>query len=171
MNRSISLYQQGDLRTRRFSYRWLASPAIDKFGKHRESAIPFGGSPNFAGQRFAGPAGPGDAIRQASDLRSRVLSSRGAAADGGLGVGRALNPARWEDYSQTGRRSLADDCTILVCVGRLRQEKAATPPTRAGSAHFAMPRMLRPTPRGGRRQPLRCGRFLFLSPVYCRVLS
>ena len=55
------LYQQGTYAPDGF-YRWMASPAIDKFG-NIGIGYSFGGTPNFAGQRFAGRT---PAIRPAS---------------------------------------------------------------------------------------------------------
>ena len=51
-NRTVSLFQQGTYAPDGF-YRWMASPAIDKFG-NIGIGYSFGGSPNYAGQRFAG---------------------------------------------------------------------------------------------------------------------
>ena len=96
-NRKVSLYQQGTYAPDGF-YRWMASPAIDRFG-NIGIGYSFGGTPNFAGQRFA--------ARQAKDplgqltLRETVLA-KGEAAQ------RAM---RWEDYTQTAVDP-SDDCTI-----------------------------------------------------------
>ena len=50
--RKVALRQQGTYAPDTF-YRWMASPAIDKFG-NIGIGYSFGGTPNFAGQRFAG---------------------------------------------------------------------------------------------------------------------
>ena len=50
--RQVSLRQQGTYAPDGF-YRWMASPAIDRLG-NIGIGYSFGGSPNFAGQRFAG---------------------------------------------------------------------------------------------------------------------
>src|SRR5262249_5504553 len=51
-NRSLSVRQQGTYAPDS-SFRWMASPAIDKFG-NIGIGYSVGGSPLFAGQRFAG---------------------------------------------------------------------------------------------------------------------
>ena len=50
--RKVSAAAAGHLRARRF-FRWMASPAIDRFG-NIGIGYSFGGTPHFAGQRFAG---------------------------------------------------------------------------------------------------------------------
>src|SRR5262245_54471052 len=50
--REVTLHQQGTYAPDRF-YRWLASPAIDRMG-NIGIGYSFGGTPHFAGQRFAG---------------------------------------------------------------------------------------------------------------------
>ena len=93
----VSLYQQGTYAPDSF-YRWMASPAIDRFG-NIGIGYSFGGTPNFAGQRFAGrrskdPAGQ-------LTLKETVLIE-GEAPQRGM---------RWEDYTQTAVDP-SDDCTI-----------------------------------------------------------
>jgi hypothetical protein len=96
-DRSVRLHQQGTYAPDGF-YRWMASPAIDRFG-NIGIGYSFGGAANFAGQRFAG--------RRANDplgkltLRETVLA---------LGES-AQNAMRWEDYTQTAIDP-SDDCTI-----------------------------------------------------------
>src|SRR6185295_17897426 len=51
-NRNPKLYQQGTYAPDKF-YRWMASPAMDRFG-NIGIGYSFGGTPNFAGQRFTG---------------------------------------------------------------------------------------------------------------------
>ena len=51
-DRSVTLHQQGTYAPDGF-YRWMASPAIDRFG-NIGIGYSFGGTPHFAGQRFAG---------------------------------------------------------------------------------------------------------------------
>jgi len=95
--RKIRLPQQGTYAPDGF-FRWMASPAIDRFG-NIGIGYSFGGTPNFAGQRFAG--------RRAGDppgklpLRETILVE---------GEG-AQNAMRWEDYTQTAIDP-SDDCTI-----------------------------------------------------------
>ena len=111
-------------------YRWLASPAIDKLG-NIGIGYSFGGSPNFAGQRFAGRK-PGDPPGRLG-LKEHVLVE-GAAADGGPGTGRARTQ-RWEDYSQTAVDP-SDDCTIWY-VGDYVKKGAASYTSRIGA--FRLP--------------------------------
>ncbi len=103
--RAVSLYQQGTFAPDGF-FRWMASPAIDRFG-NIGIGYSFGGSPHFAGQRFAGRL-PGDPRGQLT-LRETVLAE-GHGADGGPGTGRPRTQ-RWEDYTQTAIDP-SDDCTI-----------------------------------------------------------
>jgi hypothetical protein len=51
-NRNVRLHQQGTYAPDRF-YRWMASPAMDAHG-NIGIGYSFGGTPHFAGQRFAG---------------------------------------------------------------------------------------------------------------------
>ena len=128
-NRRVSLYQQGTYAPGGF-YRWLASPAIDRFG-NIGIGYSFGGSPNFAGQRFAGRR-PGDTPGRLG-LREVVLVE-GAAADGGAGTGRARTQ-RWEDYTQTAVDPV-DDCTIWY-VGDYVKKEATSYTSRIGA--FRLP--------------------------------
>jgi hypothetical protein len=94
---SVRLHQQGTYAPGG-SFRWMASPAMDRYG-NIGIGYSFGGTPNFAGQRFAG--------RLSSDppglltLRETVLAE-GANSQNGM---------RWEDYAQTAIDP-SDDCTI-----------------------------------------------------------
>jgi len=96
-DRSVKLHQQGTYAPDGF-YRWMASPAIDRFG-NIGIGYSFGGTPNFAGQRFAG--------RRASDPLGK-LTLRETVLVEGEG---AQNAMRWEDYTQTAIDP-SDDCTI-----------------------------------------------------------
>ena len=108
-NRDVALYQQGTYGPDNF-YRWMASPAIDRQG-NIGIGYSFGGSPNFAGQRFAG--------RLAKDplgtlmLREKVLVAGEA----------AQNVMRWEDYTQTALDP-SDDCTIWYVGDYLKKGEA-----------------------------------------------
>jgi hypothetical protein len=119
--RRVSLHQQGTYAPDRF-FRWMASPAIDRLG-NIGIGYSFGGSPQFAGQRFTG--------RLASDppgmltLREHVLVE---------GEG-AQNAMRWEDYTQTAIDP-SDDCTIWY-VGDYMRKGATTYSSRIGA--FRMP--------------------------------
>src|SRR6476646_9745028 len=95
-NRDVVLYQQGTYAPDGF-YRWMASPAIDREG-NIGIGYSFGGSPNFAGQRFAGRQ-PGDPKGQLS-MRETILADGAAAQTYGN---------RWEDYTQTAVDP-SDDC-------------------------------------------------------------
>ena len=121
-NRNVSLYQQGTYAPEGF-YRWMASPAMDRFG-NIGIGYSFGGTPNFAGQRFAG--------RLAKDplghlpLHETVLVK---------GEGGQTNTLRWEDYTQTAVDP-SDDCTIWY-VGDYFKKDAASYSSRIGA--FRMP--------------------------------
>jgi hypothetical protein len=106
-SRAVRLRQQGTYAPDSL-YRWMASPAIDAAG-NIGIGYSFGGTPHFAGQRFAG--------RLASDppgvltLRESVLVEGEAAQTSTL---------RWEDYTQTAIDP-SDDCTIWYVGDYLRQ--------------------------------------------------
>jgi hypothetical protein len=95
--RAIRLHQQGTYAPDG-SFRWMASPAIDRLG-NIGIGYSFGGAPNFAGQRFAG--------RRADDPPGK-LTLRETILVEGEG---AQNAMRWEDYTQTAIDP-SDDCTI-----------------------------------------------------------
>jgi hypothetical protein len=95
--RSVRLRQQGTYAPDGF-YRWMASPAVDRFG-NIGIGYSFGGTPNFAGQRFAARRS-GDPLGKLT-LRETVLVEGEA----------AQNAMRWEDYTQTAIDP-SDDCTI-----------------------------------------------------------
>jgi hypothetical protein len=104
--RQVQLHQQGTFAPDS-SFRWMASPAMDRAG-NIGIGYSFGGTPHFAGQRFAG--------RLASDprgvlpLRETVLVEGEAAQ---------MNTLRWEDYTQTAVDP-SDDCTIWYVGDYLR---------------------------------------------------
>ncbi|MBX7183777.1 MAG: hypothetical protein K1Y01_01400 [Vicinamibacteria bacterium] len=127
--RSVALHQQGTYAPEGF-YRWLPSPALDRLG-NIGVGYSFGGSPNFAGQRFAG-RGANDPPGQLT-LRETVLVA-GEAADGGSGASRP-RAQRWEDYTQTAIDP-RDDCTIWY-VGDYVKKDAASYSTRIGA--FRLP--------------------------------
>ena len=121
-SRNVTLRQQGTYAPDGF-FRWMASPAIDKNG-NIGIGYSFGGTPNFAGQRFAG--------RLASDplgtltLRETILVEGEAAQ---------TNTLRWEDYTQTAVDP-SDDCTIWY-VGDYLKKDAPSYSTKIGA--FKMP--------------------------------
>ena len=121
-DRAVKLHQQGTYAPDGF-YRWMASPAIDKFG-NIGIGYSFGGTPHFAGQRLAGrvPSDPPGVL----SLRETVLIEGEAAQ---------TNTNRWEDYSQTAVDP-SDDCTIWY-VGDYYKKGATNYATRIGG--FRMP--------------------------------
>jgi hypothetical protein len=96
-NRDVSLYQQGTYAPDGF-FRWMASPAIDRLG-NIGIGYSFGGTPNFAGQRFAG--------RRAKDPLGQLTLKETVLIEGEA----AQRVMRWEDYTQTAVDP-SDDCTI-----------------------------------------------------------
>jgi hypothetical protein len=104
--REVTLYQQGTYAPGG-SYRWMGSPAIDALG-NIGIGYSFGGSPHFAGQRFAG--------RRAQDLRG-VLTLREAVLV--EGEASQVSTLRWEDYTTTAVDPV-DDCTIWYVGDYLR---------------------------------------------------
>lgn len=117
-DRSLKLHQQGTYAPDGF-YRWMASPAIDRFG-NIGIGYSFGGTPHFPGQRFAG--------RLASDPPG-ILSLREAVLV--EGEASQTNTVRWEDYSQTAIDP-DDDCTIWY-VGDYYKKAATNYSTRIGA--------------------------------------
>ena len=119
--RNVNLYQQGTYAPDGF-YRWMASPAIDRKG-NIGIGYSFGGTPNFAGQRFAGRLYK-DPLGQLT-LRETVLVE-------GEGV---QNVMRWEDYTQSAIDP-SDDCTIWY-VGDYLKKDATSYSSRIGA--FKLP--------------------------------
>ena len=105
------------------SFRWMASPAIDKFG-NIGIGYSFGGLPNFAGQRFAGRLAK-DPLNQLALKEVTLVAGEGA----------QVNTLRWEDYTQTGVDP-SDDCTIWY-VGDYFKVGATSYSTKIGA--FRMP--------------------------------
>jgi hypothetical protein len=95
--RGVRLRQQGTYAPDGF-YRWMGSPAIDRFG-NIGIGYSFGGTPNYAGQRFA--------ARRANDPPGKLTLRETALVEGEA----AQNAMRWEDYTQTAIDP-SDDCTI-----------------------------------------------------------
>jgi len=96
-NRNATLYQQGTYAPEGF-FRWMASPAIDRFG-NIGIGYSFGGPPHFAGQRFAG--------RLASDPPGMLTLRETVLVEGE----EIQTTMRWQDYTQTAIDP-RDDCTI-----------------------------------------------------------
>ncbi len=121
-DRRLRLAQQGTYAPDAF-FRWMASPAIDRFG-NIAIGYSFGGTPNFAGQRFA--------ARRAGDPPGQLTLREAVLAEG---AGAQVNTLRWEDYTQTAVDP-SDDCTIWY-VGDYLKKDAASYSSRIGA--FRMP--------------------------------
>ena len=121
-HRNVTLYQQGTYAPDSM-FRWLASPAMDRNG-NIGIGYSFGGTPNFAGQRFAGRLS--DDPKGVLTLREAVLATGDAAQ---------TNTLRWEDYAQTAVDP-SDDCTIWY-VGDYLERDASGYSTRIGA--FRLP--------------------------------
>ncbi|MFM8393308.1 MAG: hypothetical protein ACKOB4_05230, partial [Acidobacteriota bacterium] len=120
-DRSLRLHQQGTFAPDG-DWRWMASPAIDRFG-NIGIGYSFGGAANFPGQRFAGRTAT--APRGLLNLRETTLVD-GEAAQSGM---------RWQDYTQTALDP-GDDCTIWF-VGDYLKREAPAYTTRIGA--FQLP--------------------------------
>jgi hypothetical protein len=120
-DRNLTLHQQGTYAPDGF-FRWMASPAIDGLG-NIGIGYSFGGTPNFAGQRFAG--------RQAKDPPGQLTMKETVLVEGAG----PQNAMRWEDYTQTAIDP-SDDCTIWY-VGDYIKKGAANYTSRIGA--FRMP--------------------------------
>lgn len=117
-DRSLRLRQQGTYAPDS-CYRWMGSPAIDREG-NIGIGYSFGGSPNFAGQRFA--------ARLANDqLGALTLHETVLAA----GEASQTTTMRWEDYTQTAIDP-SDDCTIWYAGDYLKKD-AVSYSTRIGA--------------------------------------
>jgi hypothetical protein len=92
------LHQQGTYAPDSF-FRWMPSPAIDARG-NIGIGYSYGGSPEFAGQRFA--------ARLANDPKGMLTLHETVLA---IGEAAQTNTVRWQDYSQTAIDP-SDDCTI-----------------------------------------------------------
>ena len=117
-DRILQLRQQGTYAPDGF-YRWMASPAIDGQG-NIGIGYSFGGTPHFAGQRFA--------ARLAGDPLGVLTFHEAVLAEG---QAPQINTMRWEDYSQTAVDP-TDDCTIWY-VGDYLKTDATTYSTRIGA--------------------------------------
>jgi hypothetical protein len=120
--RNVVLHQQGTYAPDSF-YRWMASPAMDAKG-NIGIGYSFGGTPHYAGQRFAGRLA--DDPKGTLTLRETVLAT---------GEASQANTLRWEDYTQTAVDP-SDDCTIWY-VGDYLKKGATSYSTRIGA--FRMP--------------------------------
>lgn len=118
----IQLYQQGTYAPDSL-YRWMGSPAIDGAG-NIGIGYSFGGTPHYAGQRFAG--------RMAGDPRGKLTLQEKILVEG---KGAQTNTLRWQDYTQTAVDP-SDGCTIWY-VGDYFKKNATRYSTRIGA--FRMP--------------------------------
>jgi hypothetical protein len=119
--RELTLYQQGTYAPDG-SFRWMASPAIDRHG-NIGIGYSYGGASAFAGQRFA--------ARLAGDPRGTLTRAEAVLVEGE----HSQDAMRWEDYTQTAIDP-SDDCTIWY-VGDYMKKGAATYSTRIGA--FRLP--------------------------------
>ena len=120
--RDVSLYQQGTYAPEGF-FRWMASPAMDGKG-NIGIGYSFGGTPHYAGQRFAG--------RMAGDPKGTLTLGETVLVEGEAAQTTTM---RWEDYTQTAVDP-SDDCTIWY-VGDYLKKDATNYSTRIGG--FRMP--------------------------------
>jgi hypothetical protein len=124
--RRVSLRQQGTYAPDKF-FRWMGSPAIDRVG-NIGIGYSFGGTPNFAGQRFAG--------RLAADPPGTMTLRETVLVEGEASQSSAPRVAeRWEDYTTTAMDP-SDDCTIWY-VGDYLKKDAVSYSSRIGS--FRLP--------------------------------
>jgi hypothetical protein len=121
-SRNVTLHQQGTYAPDDM-YRWLGSPAMDKFG-NIGIGYSYGGATVFPGQRFAART-PNDPLGILS-LHETVMAE---------GEASQTNTLRWEDYVQTAVDP-RDDCTIWY-VGDYLKKDATAYTSRIGA--FRMP--------------------------------
>ena len=105
-DRTLRVAQQGTYAPDS-SFRWMGSPAIDRFG-NIGIGYSFGGAPFFAGQRFA--------ARRRRDTPGRLTLREQVLIEGGASQTTTL---RWQDYTQTAVDP-RDDCTIWYVGDYLR---------------------------------------------------
>jgi hypothetical protein len=122
MDRNVRVHQQGTYAPDGL-FRWMASPAMDRFG-NIGIGYSFGGITRYVGQRFAG--------RLASDPPNTLTLRETVLAEGESAQTTTL---RWMDYSQTAVDP-TDDCTIWY-VGDYIKKDAMSYSTRVGA--FRMP--------------------------------
>jgi hypothetical protein len=118
---TVSVRQQGTYAPDS-AFRWMASPAIDRFG-NIGVGFSHGGPSDYAGQRFA--------VRLAGDPLG-TLTLREQSLVAGEDVQNAM---RWQDYTQTAIDP-DDDCTMWY-VGDYIKKGAASYSTRIGA--FRLP--------------------------------
>ena len=121
--RNPYLFQQGTYAPDEF-YRWMPSIAMDKKGDIGVG-YSFGGTPNFAGQRFA--------ARSAKDSKGTLSLRETVLADG---ESSQTNTFRWEDYVTTAMDP-SDDCTFWYVGDYLKRGETAHYSSKIGS--FRLP--------------------------------
>ena len=112
------LYQQGTYAPDEF-YRWMGSIGMDRRG-NIAVGYSFGGTPHFAGQRFA--------ARLADDPKGLLTFHETVLAEGAASQ---TTTVRWEDYTTT-TMDPSDDCTFWY-VGDYLKSGATTYSTRIGA--------------------------------------
>jgi len=130
-NRDPVLHQQGTYAPGGF-YRWMASPGMDRQG-NIGIGYSFGGTPHYAGQRFAG--------RLAADPLGQLTFHETVLVDGEASQ---TNTLRWQDYTQLSMDP-TDDCTFWY-VGDYLKAGADSYTTKIGA--FRLPGCLRGTVNG-----------------------
>jgi hypothetical protein len=121
-SRAPGLFQQGTYAPDG-RFRWMASPAIDRFG-NIGIGYSFGDASDHVGQRFA--------ARLAGDPPGQLTLGEAVLVNG---EAPQTYTNRWEDYSQTAIDP-SDDCTIWY-VGDYYKKGATNYSTRIGA--FRMP--------------------------------
>jgi hypothetical protein len=116
--RNPAIYQQGTFAPDA-SYRWMASPAMDRAG-NIVIGYSFGDATHFPGQRMA--------ARLATDPKGLLTFRESILAAGEAAQTTTL---RWEDYTQTAMDP-ADDCTVWY-VGDYLKAGATAYSTRIGA--------------------------------------
>ena len=125
-NRDVVLHQQGTYAPDSL-YRWMASAGMDRQG-NIGIGYSFGGTPHYAGQRFAG--------RLADDPSGQLTFRETVLVEGQAAQ---TNTLRWEDYTQLAIDP-TDDCTFWY-VGDYLKRGAPSYTTRIGA--FRLPGCLR----------------------------
>ena len=121
-NRRPVLFQQGTFAPDAF-YRWMGSIGMDRLG-NIGIGYSFGGTPHYAGQRFA--------ARLAGDQRALLTLREAVLVEGEAAQ---TNTRRWQDYT-TLAMDPSDDCTFWY-VGDYLKAGAASYTTRIGA--FRLP--------------------------------
>jgi hypothetical protein len=118
----VKLFQQGTYAPHAPyapSFRWMASPAIDKAG-NIGIGYSYGDAATFVGQRFA--------ARRAGDPPGQLSTSEAILVHGGAAQ---TSTIRWQDYTQTAIDP-SDDCTIWY-VGDYLKKDASSYSSRIGA--------------------------------------